>query len=124
MIPKKDVECLIISWNVPYSEKDFKTNPLAYFGHLLGHEGENSICSYLRKDGYITSISSNSSGHRLESESSISLSIDLTKNGLANYEKVLEAVFQYNQNIRDAGPQDFVFEEKNKTGKMSFKFLE
>ena len=44
------------------------------------------------------------------------LNIELTKKGLANYEKVLEAVFHYNQTIRDAGPQEFVFQELKNTG--------
>jgi len=95
MVPKKDTDKLIISWNVPYCEKDFKTVPLAYFTHLVGHEGKNSLMSYLKKDGYVTSVSTGSSD-RLETESCFNLSIELTKKGLANYEKVLEAVFQYN----------------------------
>ena len=75
-----------------YSEKDFKTLPLGYFSHLIGHEGENSLMSYLKKDGYVTSVSCGGSSS-LESASYVSLNIVLTKKGLANYEKVIEAVF-------------------------------
>lgn len=95
MVPKKDTDKIIIQWNVPYVEKDFNTMPLQYFSHLLGHEGENSIMSYLKKDGYVLSLTCGGSS-RLECESYLYISIELTKKGLANYEKVIEAVFHYN----------------------------
>lgn len=46
--PIKDVENLEIFWIMPNMEREFKTRPLDYFTHLFGHEGENSILSYLK----------------------------------------------------------------------------
>jgi secreted Zn-dependent insulinase-like peptidase len=48
--------------------------------------------SYLKKDGYVLSLCSGLSDN-LESASYLSVDINLTKKGLANYEKVIEAVF-------------------------------
>ena len=48
--------------------------------------------------------------------------ISLTKKGLENYEKVAEAVFQYAQRIREAGPQEYIYKENNDLGKIKFEF--
>lgn len=48
--------------------------------------------------------------------------ITLTSNGLENYEKVVEATFQYLRKINEAGPQDYVFEECKNIGVVQFDF--
>jgi insulysin len=73
-------------------ERDFKTQPLRYMSHLFGHEGENSLLSYLISEGWALELSS-SFDHELWSFSTFSVDITLTKKGLENYEKVIEAVF-------------------------------
>jgi insulysin len=60
--------------------------------HLFGHEGENSLLSYLISLGYALELSS-SYDHELWSYSTFSVEITLTKKGLENYDKVIEAVF-------------------------------
>lgn len=48
--------------------------------------------------------------------------ITLTENGLQNYDKVIEACFQYFQRLRDAGPQEYIANEIKNIGEMNFKF--
>jgi insulysin len=43
---------------------------------------------------------------------------------LANYEKVIDAVFKYIQRLKEVGPQEWVFQECHKVGNLAFKFLE
>jgi secreted Zn-dependent insulinase-like peptidase len=31
--------------------RELNTSPLKYFAHLFGHEGKNSVLSYLKKEG-------------------------------------------------------------------------
>ena len=42
--------------------------------------------------------------HELDCFSDFSVPITLTKKGLANYEKVLDAVFKYIQRLKEVGP--------------------
>ena len=60
--------------------------------HLFGHEGENSLLSYLISEGLALELSSGYD-HELWNFSTFSVDITLTKKGLENYEKVIEAVF-------------------------------
>jgi insulysin len=71
---------------------EYKSRPLQYFAHLFGHEGENSILSYLTKKGYALNLSA-SEDHELDIYSTFCIKIGLTKEGIENYEEVLMSVF-------------------------------
>jgi insulysin len=70
---------------------------------LFGHEGENSILSYLTKEGYAMSLSAGED-HEMGVFSDFTVKIGLTKKGLANYEKVIQAVFKYAYRLAEVGP--------------------
>lgn len=52
------------------------------------------------------------------------VSIDLTEEGLANYESVVEIMFQYIKMMKEAGVQKWIFDECKSLEEMSFKFKE
>jgi len=58
--PVLDKNELSIYWILPYCEKEYKSQPLKYFTHLFGHEGQNSILSYLKKEGLAMNLSAGS----------------------------------------------------------------
>ena len=62
--------------------------------------------------------------HNNDCLSNFNLTITLTKKGLANTDKVLNAVFKYIQRLKEVGPQQWVFEEAKKIGNISFDFAE
>jgi insulysin len=112
---------LVLFWILPYVEKKFESAPLNYFSHLFGHEGENSLLSYLISEGLALELSAGGD-HELWTISTFRLEIVLTKKGLENYEKVIEACFQYAQKLKEAGPQEWVFKELQDLGTMQFEF--
>jgi len=57
LVPVKDVDQIAFWWITPYVEKDIKRKPLQYYSHLFGHEGENSILSWLKNEGLALSLS-------------------------------------------------------------------
>ena len=62
--------------------------------------------------------------HELECMSDFAVSITLTKKGLANVDKVVDAVFKYIQRLKEIGPQEWIFNETNQIGKITFDFQE
>jgi len=92
MNPVLDKDKLIITWVLPYCEAEYKSQPLRYMSHLFGHEGENSILSYLTKEGYAMDLSAGEE-HEMGIFSDFTLMVTLTKKGLENYEKVAQTVF-------------------------------
>ena len=77
------------------------------------------MLSYLKKEDLAVELSTNFSSE-LDCYSDLSIDIRLTENGFANYEKVLEAVFKYNQRIAELGPKREVWEEIKKVGDLKF----
>jgi insulysin len=86
--PIKDKNSLELYFVLPYTQNEYTTRPLEYYSHLIGHEGENSLLSYLKKEDLATELSSNFSSE-LDVFSDFSVEIRLTDNGLKNYERVL-----------------------------------
>lgn len=71
---------------------EYKTQPLKYHSHLFGHEGENSLLSYLIAEGLALELYSGYD-HDLWSISNFYIDVTLTKKGIDNPDKVIEAVF-------------------------------
>jgi insulysin len=113
--PIQDHDKLFMQWWLPCMESEYKTQPLKYFSNLFGHEGENSLLSYLKQEGYALTLSSGSY-HWFRTQSDFSVTINLTKKGLENYELVAQAVFKYAQRLCEVGPQEYVHEECKKLG--------
>lgn len=91
-VPIKDKDILSLYWFLPCTQKEYKTQPLKYHSHLFGHEGENSLLSYLISEGMALELSSGYD-HELWAISNFYIDITLTRKGLENVEKVIEAVF-------------------------------
>ena len=108
---------------LPFVQQKFRANPLGYYSHLIGHEGENSLLSYLKQEDYAMELSAGGD-HELDCISDFTVSITLTKKGLANVDKVVDATFKYIQRLKEVGAQEWVFHETNKIGNMTFDFLE
>jgi len=73
-------------------QKDIKCQPLGYYSFLFGHEGENSLLSYLISEGLANDITAGVD-HELWNFSTFYVEVGLTRKGLGLYEKVVEAVF-------------------------------
>jgi insulysin len=119
-VPVKDKDVLSVFWpSLPYSQHHYKEQPLKYFSHLLGHEGPNSLLSYLKREGLAMELSAYHD-HDIWSVSTFAIDVTLTKKGLEQYERVISAVFKYAQILRDAGVQEYVFNECKRVGELEF----
>ena len=121
--PVKDRDQIDLYWSLPYLRNEFKSSPLSYFTHLIGHEGENSLLSYLKAEDYAMDLSTYCD-HNNDCLTDFNTTITLTKKGLANTDKVIDAVFKYIQRLKEVGPQEWVFEEAKKVGTITFDFAE
>lgn len=93
-VPVEDKDEMSVVWALPVNGQNVKTKPLFYFQFLLEHEGGNSLQSYLIDRDLATKVSA-SPGHRFAGFSMMELNIKLTSSGIENYEKVIEAIFQF-----------------------------
>ena len=126
--PILDKDSLSFVWYLndaefPWLAKQWKSNPFSYFSHLIGHEGENSLLSYLKEEDYVMGLTAGNYGMK-DWLTEVYVDITLTKKGLENTDKVIDVVFKYIQRLQEVGPQEWFFKETNDIDNISFNFLE
>ncbi len=52
VVPVQDLRQLSISWVLPDSRGQYRSNPSNYISFLIGHEGKGSLLSELKKKGF------------------------------------------------------------------------
>jgi predicted Zn-dependent peptidase len=93
LAPVRDVRTLVLTWPVPDQPPTDYAHALTYLSHLLGHEGEGSLCALLKSRGWITGLSAGASGTRYFAN--FSLSCSLTPAGLAHTDDIVALAYQY-----------------------------
>lgn len=106
---------------MPYFANEIGKLNLKYFLELFGHEGENSILSFLKAEGLATFLQVSKHSVAL-CMTKYELNIELTKKGLENYVRVVEVVFQYANLLKASGPCINLCNELNCLGKLRYDY--
>lgn len=108
--PVKDIRDLIMTFPLPGTRHLYSSKPGRQFGFILGHEGSGSLLSYLKDNGWATSLSAGV-GPRSEDHGSASVSIGLTEEGQNNYKEVIKSTLDYVDLMKRLGHPKHVFDE-------------
>ncbi|PWZ00255.1 hypothetical protein BCV70DRAFT_206508 [Testicularia cyperi] len=119
----RDVRKLKIAFPIPDQGPHFRSKPGHFLSHFIGHEGEGSILSHLKKKGWCDRLSAGASGEANGFEF-FKISIDLTQEGLRNHEKVLESVFKYIHLLRSSKLEEWTHDEVAQLSELMFRFKE
>ncbi|KAM0792238.1 hypothetical protein ACM66B_004933 [Microbotryomycetes sp. NB124-2] len=119
----RDVRTLELSFPFPDEASLYATKPGSFLSHFIGHEGEGSILSYLKKKGWANSMSAGS-GNGAAGFSFFRVHVDLTKDGLDHYEDVTSVIFAYIDLLRTNPPENWAFDEVARLSEMAFTFKE
>jgi len=121
VVPVKEKRSIEMEWLLPSIIDKYETKPTQILSHLLGHEGQGSILSFLKAKGWANGLSSGPS----ESQGSFSMfnvSIECTDEGIEQVEAVVGAVYQYLARLRQEGVQEWVYNECRDIAEMNFRF--
>uniref|UniRef100_A0A8C7WZN2 Nardilysin a (N-arginine dibasic convertase) n=1 Tax=Oryzias sinensis TaxID=183150 RepID=A0A8C7WZN2_9TELE len=94
VVPVGKVHALNITWALPPQEKHYRVKPLHYISWLIGHEGEGSILSLLRKKCWALALFGGNSETGFDQNTTysiFSISITLTDEGFQNFYQVKKA---------------------------------
>ncbi|KAK9241369.1 Metalloenzyme, LuxS/M16 peptidase-like protein [Lipomyces kononenkoae] len=119
--PVMDDKYIELTFPFPDQLPLFESHPGNYYSHLIGHEGPGSILHYLKAKSWANSLSAGTS-HISEGYDLFQISVDLTPEGIKNYEEVIETVFQYLNLLQVTPPQQWVYEELRDVAEASFRF--
>lgn len=126
VVPVADLRQVTLTWpilfeNVQDKERQYLEKPAFYLGHLLGHEGPNSLLSYLKKKGYANGL-----GAATDAEVSdfytFEVTVQLTNKGLDNVNEVIESIYSYLQMLREKPVPYYVFEEVLQLSELEWRF--
>ncbi len=123
MQPVKERRVLELSFELPATDPVYTTNAGAYLANLIGHEGTGSLHAYLTRKGWIESLSAGAG--RFGSDATLlSATIELTPEGLENWETVGELFFAYVDALREGGIDADRYDEQSRLADLGFRFRE
>ena len=98
----------------------YRSKPTHYIANLLGYEGKGSLLSLLKNKGWVETLSAGLGVDTL-SNAALSLSMELTQEGLQHVDDIPPYVFRYIELIRQQGIARWIFDEQQRMAKMSFR---
>ncbi len=114
---------LDVSFPIPDYRMQYRVNPQAYLGNLIGHEGEGSLLSQLKAEGLAQGLAAGD-GLAWPGGALFSVRVALTEKGAAAPERVLQLLFAYVDMLRAEGPQRWLYDEQSRLAQLSFRFRE
>ena len=121
IVPVKDSRTLKLLWALPEQCRYFREKPHQYLSNLLGHEGKNSLLSYLKHYNLAEELSSYVD-EDFTTYCYLYIDIKLTKKGLQDYEKVIEIAYGYISYLQQTEPQSWIFDELKAVALSEFTF--
>lgn len=110
MFPIREVETL------------YRSKPLNYLSHLLGHESAGSILAWLKQHQWAHELSAGQAAS-CSDWSGFTVQVTLTELGFENLDRVVQVVFAYLNMLRQLGPQKWVHDETATVADCSFRFI-
>ena len=121
--PQATLRQLQVSFPIADYRSDYHVKPVGYLGNLIGHEGEGSLLSQLKAEGLAESLAAGS-GLGWRGGALFSVTVTLTEAGLADYDRVLQLLFEYIALLRSEGPQQWLYDEQTQLAQLRFEFKE
>jgi len=121
--PVKNDRQLIVSFAMPSIDQYYRHKPESILTYLLGHEGEGSILSYLKKQRWALGLTAGS-GVNGSNFKDFNISISLTELGEHHINEIISSVFSYLNLMKKAPIEEFYYQEKQAIANLSFNYQE
>ncbi|MEI6895236.1 MAG: insulinase family protein [Colwellia sp.] len=121
--PVKNDHQLIISFAMESIDQYYQDKPESIIAYLLGHEGEGSILSLLKKHQWALGLTAGS-GINGSNFKDFNISISLTELGEEYLNEVVDIVFAYIALLKNSGIAEFYYQEKQKINHLAFIYHE
>lgn len=125
MEPMKAKHVVTASWFLPSMKGRYKTQPLRFIAHLLGHEGVGSILSHYKNKDWAYSLECESEQGEFQDGcfySQVQVIIELSESGYEALDEVLLVLFQYMALLQSEPPSEAMFREYQQLSKLTFDY--
>lgn len=117
----KDARTLEVWFMAPDMHHFLADGPADFITSLIGHEGQGSLLSHLKKLGLADSLSAGGYGNA-RGISCFAVSVDLTKKGLKENRQVALQIFAYINMLKANGLPQSHFDELKRLREIEFRF--
>ena len=126
IVPVADQRQVTLTWPIIYEsledkEDQYVNKPAYYLTHLIGHEGPNSLLSYLKNKGWANGVSASTDAD-LSDFYTFEVAVQLTNKGLKSINDVVEAVFSYIKMMKEQAIPKFTFDEVLQLNELGWRF--
>lgn len=120
--PIMDSHKLELSFMIPDDqERNWESKPSGYYSHLLGHEAKGSILHLLKQKNWVNELSAG--GMKVCQGNSLFMTeLELTPQGLANWQQIVVHYFEYLAMLKAQDPQEWIWKEISDMSKINFRF--
>jgi insulysin len=119
-VPVAEMRRLSLAWPTKALRTFFRSKPESYLSHLVGHEGEGSILSVLKKLGWAEALVAG--GRNQADHSLFQVSIELSREGLDHINEIVDIIYAYLALIKDHGVSQELAQELTVLGDLAFRF--
>ncbi|KRW98246.1 Metalloenzyme, LuxS/M16 peptidase-like protein [Pseudocohnilembus persalinus] len=123
LVPIRDEDTLELIWILPTLRDQYKEKTNHLLSYILGHEGKNSLTTFLIDEGLITELESYYEDI-LDFFTIIGVRLTLTQEGFEKYEQVCAFIFKYLNTIKKEQIDEWIYQERKKIEEIAFKFKE
>ncbi|RKX33887.1 MAG: hypothetical protein DRP71_08975 [Verrucomicrobia bacterium] len=109
--PIKDLRQLTMDFPLPATRRLYESKPARIVGFIFAYEGAGSLLSILKEAGLATGLGAGAYEPTAE-YSILSITVELTPEGLERWEDVMKTVFSYVELMRTSPFPDFIFNER------------
>ena len=120
--PVKDMRRVELVFPAPSKDEYWKSKPADLITFVVGHEGENSLLSRLKKKNLASSLSAWFDNSSYAGQ--FHFDIGLTDKGLKEYNAVVKEFFEYMSFFRKEGVPEYIFTEQKTMSHLVLKHKE
>ncbi|TPX44671.1 hypothetical protein SeLEV6574_g04356 [Synchytrium endobioticum] len=119
--PMKDLKEMTLSWEIPFEFADLDTKPGRLTGLVLGHEGQGSLLSLLKRERLAEGLSASKS--EIGAQNLLfEVSVTLTEAGVADYKTVIHRIFEAIARAQSQPYPEYLASESNAMSKIAYEF--
>lgn len=121
--PKKPFYSISLAFPIPSQKKNYQTQPLMYLDVLFANRAEGGLIHQLKQKGWILGMMPN----RYEisdREELYALNFSLTEAGLSHVDEIIQACYNYIDEIKKSNLPDWLYDEIKKSDQINFQFVE
>jgi len=121
--PEKELRQLTFNFPIPNPDQFYAKKPFAYIAELLGHEGQGSLLSLLKRLGWAEAIYANT-GLQSRNDAVFQFNIQLTPQGVRARNQIVSLVFYFIEQIQTRGLSPWRYGELQQLAELEFRFQE